>query len=73
MNKYNAQSKAKMPAGPKADSMLSQCLKKKRYSTPELAEKVAKSAALRAARAIRVYLCGLCGFFHLTSKPLRER
>lgn len=44
--------------------IINECLKKKKYTTKEFAEKVAATRNL----PLRVYGCFFCGAYHLTKK-----
>jgi hypothetical protein len=56
-----------------ARQMLSQCLKKKAYSTPEFAERVASRRKQESGIDLYWYICSLCGRVHLTKRKEWKR
>lgn len=51
-------------------SIVHGCAAKARFMTQTLADKVAAKRSIDAGRPLRPYYCGLCGGYHLTSRPL---
>lgn len=47
------------------------CLRKHKYKTEALALKYAKECEVKYGKKHRVYLCPLCGFYHLTTKEIK--
>jgi hypothetical protein len=48
---------------------VTQCVGKKRYATYEFAKKKAEEFSKKYENNQRAYSCGICGGYHLTSKP----
>jgi len=53
----------------KEKGSVTQCVGKKRYATKDFADKKAVEFSKKFEKAMRVYSCGICGGYHLTSKP----
>jgi len=47
---------------------VTQCVGKKRYATKDYADKKCTEMSTKFDKAMRVYSCGICGGYHLTSK-----
>lgn len=67
MNKYAAHSKAPRDPG-RRYSVVRGCKSKRRYSTEQLADKVAARATSQRGLALRVYCCPLCQGWHITKR-----
>lgn len=52
-----------------AKQMYKMCLKKRKYKSQDLANKVAEECTIKYGKPHRVYYCPLCGYYHLTTKP----
>lgn len=48
---------------------VTQCLGKKRHSTIAKAEEVVDLMSKKYNKPFRYYYCGICGGYHVTSKP----
>jgi hypothetical protein len=54
--------------------IISQCVKKAKYNSQRLADKVAAKRAAISGKRLRTYYCGICGRWHITSaKSYREQ
>ena len=50
-------------------SGIASCWRKKRYNTEAFATKVVAKVLKDRGQKVRAYGCGICGGYHLTSKP----
>ena len=48
---------------------ITQCLGKKRHATIKQAEEVVDVMSKKHGKPFRYYYCGMCGGYHITSKP----
>ena len=56
-----------------AERMYRMCIRKKKYTSWGLAERIAKECDEKYNKIHRVYACPLCGFYHLTTKEKFEK
>jgi rubrerythrin len=56
-----------------AEQMYKMCLKKRKYKSEKIAQKYAKECDKKYGGTHRVYYCPLCGYYHLTTKELRQQ
>lgn len=51
-----------------ARKMYRMCMRKKKFSSQSVAQNIAKECDEKYGKTHRVYMCPLCGYYHLTTK-----
>lgn len=59
--------------GWQAEQMWRSCLRKKFYRSKQIAEQTVKRIKEERGVMLYVYECPICGYYHLTKKPRKEK